>query len=284
MHPLGLVDKKSTEEPFRIIHDCREDNQTIVRWPSRLHGISASAFLFSRKAWVFTLDLKAAYLTVSLRGCGGGLRPTGARRLDGSPEYIVGCSTRDGSCQGGCDKDRLGFVWGTPFCLNAPPFGMTVSGNALEILTSPLVRRWARKGLRIILWIDDLCCIVRNPHAAVGHPTWFLLPPGSALSSSDFQLAFVECCGLQSCSACQSSFARACDLRAAFLSEIRDLGWRTNEKESGLPDMAGEFIGVPFDTDSFTFSLTDAKRDKLVRRAAKALRLVLLTPRRVSKL
>jgi hypothetical protein len=64
VHPLGLVDKKSTEEPFHIIHDCREDNQSIIRWPSCLHWISASAFLFSWKAWVFTLNLKAAYLTV----------------------------------------------------------------------------------------------------------------------------------------------------------------------------------------------------------------------------
>ncbi len=59
--------------------------------PTCLHWMAASAFLFSQKAWVFTLDLKAAYLTVSLRGCCSCLRPTGARRPDGLPAFIVGC-------------------------------------------------------------------------------------------------------------------------------------------------------------------------------------------------
>ncbi len=93
VHPLGLVDKKSVEEPFRIIHNCREDNQTIVRWPSRLHGMAASAFLFS------PLALKAAYLTVSLRCCCSSLRPTGARLQDCSSEFIVECLIKDGSCE-----------------------------------------------------------------------------------------------------------------------------------------------------------------------------------------
>eukprot|EP00961_Rhodomonas_salina_P067292 903674-Rhodomonas_salina.2 len=55
----------------------------------------------------------------------------------------MGCSLRDGTCSGGCDKDRLGFCWdGRAYRLNAPPFGMRVSGNALEILTKAFVRRW----------------------------------------------------------------------------------------------------------------------------------------------
>eukprot|EP00961_Rhodomonas_salina_P195394 2638106-Rhodomonas_salina.1 len=62
------------------------------------------------------------------------------------------------------------------------------------------------------------------------------------------------------------------------------LGWRTNEKESGLPSTCGEFIGVPFDTDAFVFTITDAKRDKLHRRVLKCLRLDSLSLRRVAKL
>eukprot|EP00961_Rhodomonas_salina_P176268 2376108-Rhodomonas_salina.1 len=107
IHALGLVPKKSVEEPWRIIHDCRTDNDTIVHWPSELHSVSASSYLFSRKCWVFYLDIKAAYLTVPLAGCGGGLRKTGLTLPDGSPEYIMGCSLRDGTCRCGCDKDRL---------------------------------------------------------------------------------------------------------------------------------------------------------------------------------
>jgi hypothetical protein len=216
IHPLGLVPKKSVEEPWRIIHDCRGDNKTIVRWPTRLAGITASAYLFSRRALVFSLDLKAAYLSIPLRGCGGGLRKTGRRLPDGSPEFIVGCSTMDGTCLGGCDKDRLGFVWGTPFRLNAPPFGMTVSGNGLEILTSPFVRRWSRRGCCIILWIDDICFIIRVTHRSVDHPgapAWFALPPGrSSGPTSDLQDLFIECGGRSSCPDCQKAFADASSL------------------------------------------------------------------------
>ena len=294
VHPLGLVPKKSTEEPWRIIHDCRGDNQTIVKWPSHLHGLAASAFLFSSRAFAFTLDIKAAYLTIPLRGCGGGLRRTGRTLPDGSPEHVMGCSVRDGTCRGGCDKDRLGFIWGTPYRMNAPPFGMTVSSNALEVLTSAFVRRWTRRGCRIVVWVDDLLFLLPNPHRGDDHawtagagrlPPWFSPPSGDKTTPlSDLQELFVECGGLQACATCQRAFARACDVRRQVVAELRDLGWMTNEKDSGDPDMAGTFVGIPFDTERFTFHIPDAKRDAIQRRVLKTLRLELVTPRRVAKL
>eukprot|EP00961_Rhodomonas_salina_P051882 696293-Rhodomonas_salina.1 len=50
--------------------------------------------------------------------------------------------------------------------------------------------------------------------------------------------------------------------------------------------MCGEFIGIPFDTDAFVFTITDAKQDKLHRRVLtrKCLRLDALSRRRVAKL
>ena len=288
IHPLGLVPKKSTEEPWRIIHDCRGDNSTIVRWPSRLTGVTASAYLFSRRALTFSLDLKAAYLSIPLRGCGGGLRKTGRRLHDGSPEFIVGCSTLDGTCLRGCDKDRLGFVWGAPFRLNAPPFGMSVSGNGLEILTAPFVRRWTRRGCCIILWIDDICFIIRVTHRSVDHPgvpAWFALPPGRTSGpTSDLQDLFIECGGRATCPDCQRAYMDAVALREEVVSELYELGWRTNEKDSGLPDTGGIFVGIPFDTVAFTFTLQPDKRDRLARRVAKTRRLALVSRRRVSKL
>ena len=288
IHPLGLVPKKSSDEPWRIIHDCRGDNATIVRLPTRLAGITASAYLFSRRALVFSLDLKAAYLSIPLRGCGGGLRKTGRRLHDGSPEYIMGCSTLDGSCTGGCDKDRLGFVWGVPYRLNATPFGMKVSGNGLELLTAPCVRRWARRGCCIILWVDDICFIIRVCHRSVDHPgvpSWLALPPGRASGpTSDLQDLFIECGGRASCPDCQRTFADATALREQVVAELYQLGWRTNEKDSGPPDTDGAFIGIPFDTVTFTFVLPADKRDKLSRRVAKVLRLDLVSRRRLAKL
>ncbi len=48
--------------------------------------------------------------------------------------------------------------------------------------------------------------------------------------------------------------------------------------------MSGEFIGALFDTDAFTFSISEPKLDKLLRCVSKTLRLPLLTACRVSKL
>eukprot|EP00961_Rhodomonas_salina_P025585 345467-Rhodomonas_salina.1 len=52
--------------------------------------------------------------------------------------------------------------------------------------------------------------------------------------------------------------------------------------------MCGEFIGVPFDTDAFVFTITDIchniKLEKLHRRVLKCLSLDTLSPRRVAKL
>jgi hypothetical protein len=194
----------------------------------------------------------------------------------------------DGTCRSGCDKDRLGFVWGTPFRLNAPPFGMKVSGNALEILTAPCVRRWARRGCCIILWIDDILFLVRVVHRSVDHPgapSWFVLPAGRSTGpTSDIQDLFIECGGRPTCPDCQRAFEDATTLRTQVIAEITDLGWLTNEKASGPPDETGEFIGIPFDTVAFTFTLPRDKRGKLHRRILKTLQLDLISRRRLAKL
>ena len=277
-HPLGLVDKKSVEEPFRIIHDNRDDNFTMIEWPSGLRGLVACAFLFSLRCWVFTIDIKAAYHTVPLRGCGGPLRRTGRKLPSGDDEWIIGCLVRDGTCTGGCDKDRLGFTWHTYYRMNSVPFGMKVSGNGLEVLTDAFLRKWRRKGVRIIIWVDDIAVITPSVHC----PRYYPNAPPSA--QSDFADIDTPCGGLQSCPACQEGFLHASTLRAAFLSDIRELGWLTNEKDSGPPAQSGAFIGVSFDTVAGTFHLTVEQVDKLVRRCEKLLRLGPTSPRKLAKL
>lgn len=155
IHAIGLVPKKSIVEPHRIIHYCRQGNTTILPWPSLMCCLAALSYLFGSKCWVFTLDLKAAYLSVEFKGCGGGLRRTGRALPDLSDEYIMGCSLRDGTCRGGCDKDLISFVWRNPMRLNATPFGMKVSSSSLDILTTTFLRRWRKKGVSVIIWVDS---------------------------------------------------------------------------------------------------------------------------------
>eukprot|EP00961_Rhodomonas_salina_P067291 903674-Rhodomonas_salina.1 len=97
--------------------------------------------------------------------------------------------------------------------------------------------------------------------------------PGSPAPFSDLKALFVDCEGPDSCPDCQASYKKACEIRSEITAELLALGWRTNEKESGLPLMCGEFICVPFDTDAFVFTITDAKRDKLHCRVLKCLHL-----------
>ncbi len=278
-HALGLVPKKSEDEPWRLIHDCRPDNRSVIDWPSRLHGVAASHYLFSRRAWVFTLDLKAAYYTIPLRGCGGGLRPTGFRLPSGFPEFVMGCSTRDGTCRGGCDKDRLGFVWKGRLRMNCSPFGGKVSGNALKVLTDAWGRKWRRKGVRLIIWVDDLCIIVPNPHNKPAGRWYDARAP--AADRSDI---FVDCEGPAACATCLASYKTACALRDEIVHELGRLGWLTNEKDSGPPAMQGDFIGIHFDTSRDAFVVVEDKVIKLIKRVSKLLAAAKFSRRKLAKL
>ena len=172
VYALGLVDKKSDTEPFRCIHDCRPKNEAIDPWAERkMHGVTACRYLYGALCWCFHYDISMAYYSVSLMGCGGGLRRTGALRHDGSYEYVIGCVPEpygclgeESRCKGGCDKDRMGFFWRHDWVFQSPAFGMRVSSNALSMLTAPFVRRYRKEGVRLILWVDDLQIIVLNPH------------------------------------------------------------------------------------------------------------------------
>ena len=56
-----------------------------------MHGVTACRYLYGVLCWCFHFDISMAYYSVSLMGCGGGLRRTGALRHDGSYEYVIGC-------------------------------------------------------------------------------------------------------------------------------------------------------------------------------------------------
>eukprot|EP00961_Rhodomonas_salina_P027843 376706-Rhodomonas_salina.1 len=91
---------------------------------------------------------------------------------------------------------------------------MRVSGNALEILTKAFVRRWLKRCIRVLIWIDYLCFIIVNPHSRRSTvPAWFcpLTAPGSPAPFSDLEALFVDCGGLASCPDCQASYKKACE-------------------------------------------------------------------------
>ena len=88
----------------------------------------------------------------------------------------------------------------------------------------PFVRRFRKRGIRLILWIDDLLVIVLNPHPKAH---------GGAGSDLDSFLDGVECGGLTSCPLCQKSYMAALDLQSEIKRNFHDLGWFTNEKDVG---------------------------------------------------
>jgi hypothetical protein len=51
--PLGLVDKKDPEEPFRIIADARCTNPYLKPWRSKMTGMKAAARLFDPVVFAF---------------------------------------------------------------------------------------------------------------------------------------------------------------------------------------------------------------------------------------
>eukprot|EP00961_Rhodomonas_salina_P244709 3307233-Rhodomonas_salina.4 len=119
------------------------------------------------------------------------------------------------------------------------------------------LRRWRQMGVHIIIWIDDLCIIIMNLHntptlfplgavcrPAPGYPTKAPRPPGSPGPASYFTDIFIECCCLTTCIACHSSYLLSLDVRRKVVRELADLGWLTNEKDSGPPTQEGEFLGT----------------------------------------
>ena len=117
--------------------------------------------------------------------------------------------------------------------------------------------------------MDNIAAIVPSIHTTT---------PGreaTARPSSCSDIADIDtpCAGFPACPSCAAGFEHASVLRATFLADIRELGWLTNEKNSGPPAQSGEFISVAFDTVAGPFHLTPDQAASLVRRCDKLLRL-----------
>eukprot|EP00961_Rhodomonas_salina_P203373 2744101-Rhodomonas_salina.1 len=99
IYPWGLVIKKSIEEQYRAILDLQLFSMAVSYWIARkMCSMSVSAFLFGSKAWCFSFDISAAFYTVQLRGCRGGLRRTGHILPNSDPQFVMGCTPS--TCKG----------------------------------------------------------------------------------------------------------------------------------------------------------------------------------------
>lgn len=135
----------------------------------------------------------------------------------------------------GCQKCMFGIVMDDEdgvlhyFRFSVAHFGIRTAGNLFHALVTPLVRKYRRKGVRLIIWVDDVLIIV---------PTTCTKP--------------FQCGGAPHCTACQKCKEKATALDAEFSEDLRQLGFETNKKGFSASQSL-KFLGIIFDTCTMTF-------------------------------
>ena len=110
-------------------------------------------------------------------------------------------------------------------------FGVLTAGNLFHSLIAPLIRKYRRMGVRLILWVDDVLVIVPN------------------MCSTPF-----TCRGAPECAACQRCKETATGLDRDFSEDLAELGFETNKKDVGA-GQSSKFLGIIFDTRTMTFRI-----------------------------
>ena len=240
--PMGCVPKKT--DPFlRLVTDLRGANLFKDDWPMTMLTLAAAAFIFCSGAYCWSRDVEAAYLICGLGGCSGGLKHR--KSIGGVDIWYMGCTPDD--CLGFCSKALLGIKWRGQYLRYAScPFGAKQSGNILNVLLMPYLRRLRDKGIHLLVWVDDLL---------------MCLPP---LPEHRHDAAL--CGGHETCKMCQCTRDRALKLEAEIDREMDALGLFTNEKRQA-PARQGEFIGLDYDTADCVFLLTKDKTAALAQKA-----------------
>lgn len=120
---LGVV-PKSTPGRYRLIIDLRYVNFFLRYIPFRMETLPRCRSIFRRGDFLFSIDLRNAYHTVEI-----------------APEH----------------RKFLGFCWaGQYYVYNCLPFGLSCSPVFFSELVHVLVKRWRRRGVRCIAYLDDL--------------------------------------------------------------------------------------------------------------------------------
>ncbi len=135
--------------------------------------------------------------------------------MDWVQRRFIGCTPS--TCgKAGCQKQMFGVMieddYGCPhwFRFAVTHFGIHTAGNLFHALIAPLIRKYRRKGVRLIIWVDDVLVIVPNTC-----PTPF------------------TCSGPPGCAACQRCKEAATGLDREFSEDLTELGFETNRKDVG---------------------------------------------------
>ena len=127
--------------------------------------------MFNPGAVAWTRDISTAYYCSLLGGCEGGLQPpinplTGESnpkrmKIPGERRNCIGCTPE--TCKGTCTKSLFCIRWRDSILRYAAPvFRSKYGGQVLETLLAPLLRKIRAKGILVICWVDDVCCIIPN--------------------------------------------------------------------------------------------------------------------------
>lgn len=177
----------------------------------------------------------------------------------------LGC-TLDTCGKAGCQKQMFGIQidgdqghthW---FRFAVAHFGVKTAGNLFHTLIAPLIRKYRRKGVRLIIWVDDVLVILPNTC-----PTPF------------------TCLGAPACAACLLCKEAATVLDKEFSEDLTELGFETNRKDVG-PRQSSKFLGIIFDTRTMSFRVEAASAMKFGERYADLLRSSTVTPRDMTRL
>jgi hypothetical protein len=133
INPLTVA---NNGDKMRLVLDCSYLNQHLAKFKFKLDDFTNVIDYFSEGCWMSKFDLKAGYHQVAVK-----------------EEH----------------RQYLGFAWnwsGTQryYRFNALPFGLSTAPYIFTKVLRPLVRRWRKNGLRVVLYLDD--CIVIGPDCA----------------------------------------------------------------------------------------------------------------------
>lgn len=220
---------------------------------------------FSRERWQM---LRVRGVTAQSFVAAGGRfyrpAPTGGA-MDWVQRRFIGCTP--GTCgKAGCQKQMFGVMieddHGCPhwFRFAVTHFGVRTAGNLFHSLIAPLIRKYRRMGVRLILWVDDVLVIVPN------------------MCSTPF-----TCRGAPECAACQLCKETATGLDRDFSEDLAELGFETNKKDVGA-GQSSKFLGIIFDTRTMTFRIEADAAKVFGERCSDMLRVSMVTPRDMARL
>lgn len=133
--PIFTVPKKDGEQ--RPVLDCRRLNEHLRKRSFRMESLSTAVQLLQPEDWMIKVDLRKAYLTIPI-----------ARKH----QRLLRFRWRD------CD-----------YQFRAMPFGLSCAPLVFTKMMRPVVAQWRSKGIRCVIYLDDLLLMAVSPRQAIQH-------------------------------------------------------------------------------------------------------------------